>query len=252
VGEPDPELAHPEAAGWVLGTLDPDDAEWFAGHLPSCPHCRAAVAEFGPTARLLATAAPADLVPPGLRARTLAEVARAAAGARRNSRWRGWSARMLALAAAVVIAAGISIGLLLSGGTPAETYALVLHSGTGSPSVVPPGPIRHPGQGQSASATGTVRQVDGGWSVQLTAVHLPEPGPGQFYQCWWVGLGNRPGHPRLVSAGTFTAGPSGTATVQLWSAADPGDFPAIEITLDSAARPGQPGQVVLSGTVDEN
>jgi hypothetical protein len=21
----------------VLGTLDPDDAEWFAGHLPSCP-----------------------------------------------------------------------------------------------------------------------------------------------------------------------------------------------------------------------
>jgi Anti-sigma-K factor rskA len=236
VGDPDPELAHPEAAGWVLGTLDPDDAEWFAGHLPSCLHCRAAVAEFGPTARLLATAAPADPAPPGLRARTLAGVARAAAGARRNRRWRGWSTRMLALAAAVVIAAGISIGLLLSGGTPAETYALALHSGTGL----------------SASASGTVRQADGGWSVRLTAVRLPEPGPGQFYQCWWVGLGNRPGHPRLVSAGTFTAGPSGTATVQLWSAADPGDFPAVEITLDSAARPGQPGQVVLSGTVDDN
>lgn len=44
--DPDPELAHSEAA-WVLGTLDPDDAEWFAGHLPSCPDCRAAVAEFG-------------------------------------------------------------------------------------------------------------------------------------------------------------------------------------------------------------
>jgi hypothetical protein len=36
VRDPDPELAHPEAAGWVLGTLDPGDAEWFAGHLPSC------------------------------------------------------------------------------------------------------------------------------------------------------------------------------------------------------------------------
>ncbi len=44
--DPDPELAHPEAA-WVPGTLDPDDAEWFAGRLPSCPDCRAAVAEFG-------------------------------------------------------------------------------------------------------------------------------------------------------------------------------------------------------------
>jgi anti-sigma factor RsiW len=69
VRDPEPELAHPEAAGWALGTLDPGDAEWFAGHLPSCPDCRAAVAEFGPTARLLATAAPADLAPPGLQAR---------------------------------------------------------------------------------------------------------------------------------------------------------------------------------------
>ena len=80
--DPDPELAHPEAAGWVLGTLDQDDAEWFAGHLPSCPDCRAAVAEFGPTARLLVTAAPAGLPPPGLQARTLAGVAQAATAAR--------------------------------------------------------------------------------------------------------------------------------------------------------------------------
>ena len=232
--DPDPELAHPEAAGWVLGTLDPDDAEWFAWHLPSCPDCRAAVAEFGPTARLLATAAPADLAPAGLQARTLAGVGRAATEARRNHRWRGWSTRMLALAAAVIIAAGLSIGLLVSGGTPARSYALALHSGTGL----------------SASASGTIRHADSGWSVQLTAVHLPEPGSGQFYQCWWVGPGNGPGHPRLVGAGTFTVGPSGSATVQLWTAANPDAFSTIEITLDSAARPGLPGQVVLSGTVD--
>ena len=170
--DPDPELAHPEAAGWVLGTLDPGDAEWFAGHLSSCPHCRAAVAGFGPAARLLTSAA-------GTAGPDLA----------------GWPPRPR-----------------------------------------PPGPAAGGGGG-------------GGWSVQLTAVRLPEPGPGQFYQCWWAGPGNRAGHPRLVSAGTFTAGPSGTATVQLWTAADPDDFPAIEITLDSAARPGQPGPVVLSGTV---
>ena len=232
--EPDPELAHPEAAGWVLGTLDPGDAEWFAGHLSSCPDCRAAVAEFGPAARLLPTAAPADLAPPGLQARTLAGVGRAVTEARRNHRWRGWSTRMLALAAAVIVVAGISIGLVVSGGTPAASYAVALHSGTGLP----------------ASASGTIRQADSGWSVQLTAVHLPEPGSGQFYQCWWVGSGNGPGHPRLVSAGTFTAGPSGSAAVQLWTAADPDKFSTIEITLDSAARPGQPGRVVLSGTIN--
>jgi hypothetical protein len=236
VGDPDPERAHPEVAGWVLGTLDPGDADWFAGHLPSCPDCRAAVVEFGPTVRLLATVAPADLAPPELRARTLAGVAHAATQARRNRRWRGWSTRMLALAAAVIIAAGISVGLLVSGGTPAAAYALALHSGPGL----------------SASASGTIRQADSGWSVQLTAVHLPEPGPGQFYQCWWVGPGNQSVHPRLVSAGTFIVGPSGTATVQMWTAADPHDFPAIEITLDSAARPGQPGRVVLSGTVNDD
>ncbi len=72
----------------------------------------------------------AGLSPPGLQARTLAGVARAATEARRNHRWRGWSTRMLALAAAVVVAAGLSIGLL-SGGTPGETYALALHSGPG-------------------------------------------------------------------------------------------------------------------------
>jgi hypothetical protein len=236
VPDPDPELAHPEAAGWALGTLDPGDAEWFAGHLPSCPDCRAAVAEFGPTARLLTTAAPADLAPPGLQARTLAGVAQAATAARRNRRWRGWSTRMLALAAAVIIAAGTSIGLLLSGGTPAEIDAFTMHSGAGL----------------SASASGTARQADSGWSVQLTAAHLPELGPGQFYQCWWVGPGNTPGHPRLVSAGTFTVGPSGTASVQMWTAADPDDFPTVEITLDSAARPGQPGRVVLSGRVADD
>ena len=38
--------------------------------------------------------------------------------------------------------------------------------------------------------------------------------------------------------------------MQLWTAANPDDFPAIEITLDSAARPGQPGRVVLSGAAD--
>jgi hypothetical protein len=40
--------------------------------------------------------------------------------------------------------------------------------------------------------------------------------------------------------------------VQLWSAANPDDFSEVEITLDNAAQPGQPGPVVLSGTIDDD
>src|SRR6516225_5724377 len=82
--DPDPALAHPEAAGWVLGILDGFDAERFAGHLRSCRDCQAAVAELGPAARMLHSAAPADVPPPGMRARTLASVAQAAAAAQRG------------------------------------------------------------------------------------------------------------------------------------------------------------------------
>jgi anti-sigma-K factor RskA len=114
-GEPDPERAHPGAAGWVLGILDPDDADRFAAHLGSCADCRTAVADLGPAARLLQTAAPAAEPPEELQARTLDAVTQAAAAARpgRGHIWRrARSRQVLALAAAVVIAAAVSIGLL--------------------------------------------------------------------------------------------------------------------------------------------
>ena len=47
------DLAHPEAADWVLGTLGPAQAEDFRRHLTDCPHCRAAVAEFGELGQML-------------------------------------------------------------------------------------------------------------------------------------------------------------------------------------------------------
>ena len=46
-------LGHPDVAGWVLGALDPDDAERFAEHLLSCEECQAAVTELEPVAKLL-------------------------------------------------------------------------------------------------------------------------------------------------------------------------------------------------------
>jgi anti-sigma-K factor RskA len=233
--DPDPELAHPEAAGWVLGILDGFDAERFGGHLRSCPDCRAAVAELGPAARMLHSAAPAGLPPPGLQARTLASVAQAAAAAQRDgrrSRWRGWNVRMLALAAAVVLAAAIGAGLALSRPASGEAYTLALHAQSG----------------QHASGQAVVTHTDSGWSIQLTVAHLADLGQGGFYECWWVGPGNRPGHPDVISAGTFIVGPSGSATAHMWTAADPETYKAMQITAESVAGPGQPGHLVLTGT----
>jgi anti-sigma-K factor RskA len=235
--DPDPELAHPEAAGWVLGILDGFDAERFSGHLQSCPDCQAAVTELGPTARMLHGAAPAGVPPPDLQARTLARVAQAAAAQRgdRRSRWRGLNVRMLALAAALVIVAGVGAGLVLSRPPPAETYTLALHT-----------PATEHVSGQAV-----VVHTDSGWSVQLTVAHLTDLGPGKFYECWWVGPGNRPGKPVWISAGTFIVGPSGSVTAHMWTAADPDAFKTMEITAETTAGTGQPGQVVLTGTASD-
>ena len=73
------DLAHPEAADWVLGTLGPAQAEDFPRHLTDCLHCQAAVAEFGQLGQLLQHLPPAAEPPPGLEARTIASVLAAAA-----------------------------------------------------------------------------------------------------------------------------------------------------------------------------
>src|ERR1700733_2073925 len=102
--------AHLNSAGWALGTLDARDRERFEAHLPSCPDCQQALAEFGPTALMLKTALPAvELTagtepPADLQARTLASVKRAA----RKAAGRRWNTRLLLGAAAAAVVAAVA------------------------------------------------------------------------------------------------------------------------------------------------
>src|ERR1700728_3145942 len=86
----DPDIAHADIAGWVLGALDPDESERFQAHLETCDECQREVAELSPSATLLEAAAPGlDLatgpeLPADLQARTLTRIEQAA----RKSRWR--------------------------------------------------------------------------------------------------------------------------------------------------------------------
>ena len=225
-----PELGHPEVAGWVLGALDPGEDGRFEEHLRTCSECQAAEAELAPVARLLQKETP----PADLQARTLASVEQAASAgcAAGVTVWRRWNVRMLSLAAAVIVAIAVSVTFLVSRPAPALAFTIPLH----------------PPSGGTASGQATAHHTTNGWSIQLAVHGLKDLGPGHFYECWYAQPGGRPGHPGLITAGTFTVDPSGSATVQMWSAADPRMFPTMQITPERAGDPGQHGQIILTGT----
>jgi anti-sigma-K factor RskA len=228
------EAGHPDVAGYVLGVLDPEESGRFEVHLESCAECRQVVAEFGGTAEMLTNVLPGVKLADGpeppldLQARTLARVRRAA----RKPAWRRWSPRRTLSAAAAAVAAAIAaIALILASSAPALAFTIPLHA--------------HPGF--SGSGQAVARQTDDGWSITLTVRGMLKLRPGQFYECWYVGPDDRPGHPDLVTAGTFTVGPDGSATVHMWSAAPPPEFPEMEITIEQAGDGGLHGQILLNG-----
>jgi hypothetical protein len=232
------EAAHLDAAGWALGVLDPGESGRFETHLESCTECQQAVAEIGSTAQMLTTALPGVLLadgpepPPDLQARTLARVQRAARKAAR----RRWSPRRTLSAAAAALAAAVAaITLILASSAPALAVTIPLH----------------PSNGGTESGQAVAHRTADGFSIALTVHGMPKLKSGQFYECWYAGPGNRPGHPDLITAGTFTVGPDGSATVQMWSSADPRSFPRMQITAEQAGDAGQHGQVLLSGTAQK-
>jgi anti-sigma-K factor RskA len=225
---------HPDAAGWVLGVLDPDDSVRFEEHLGSCEECQRAVAELGPAARLLQAALPviermeSPEPPADLGARTLARVEQAA----RKAMWRRRSVRLIAVAAVVVIAAVVAITLSVAQPTPALAFSFSLRAPSGG----------------AASADATAQQTADGWSIRLTAQHLKPLPSGSFYECWYAGSDNGSGQPDLIPAGTFTVDSHGDATVQMWSVADPRSFPTMQITAERVGDATQQGAIILTGS----
>jgi hypothetical protein len=244
------ELDHAEAAAWALEALDPGEAGRFQAHLQSCGSCRISVAEFEQVARALAHP-PTELEPPpDLQARTLASVQYAVISARqarenaqpagalaKASRWWHWHWNFpvfsvaAALGSAVVAVVFVLAQVVQT--VPAQAQTVIpLHGASGS----------------AASGQATAVHSDGGWSIRLTVHHLPPLAPGKFYECWYAGPGNRPGHPELITAGTFTTGPGGTGSFTMWSAANPQVFRTMQITAERPGDAGQHGHVILAGT----
>ena len=251
-------LDHPETAGWALGALDPDDAARFQEHLATCQQCQAEVAEFTPVAKSLTQAAPAAEPPPGLELKVVAAVQYAALAesaatstaapvpattdqaepeptrAAKAHRWwhLHWTNPLFAALAAAAVTAAAFLGSTLVQSAPALAATIKL---TAQP-------------GFTGSGLATARHTHGGFEISLTVKGLPIPGPRQFYECWYAGPDNRPGHPELITAGTFVVDRSGSQTINMWSAANPARFKIMQITLEQPGDASQHGKVILSGT----
>ena len=136
--------SHEQFADWdaayVIGALSPADRRAFEAHLEGCQRCARAVAEIAPTLGLLArvdreraesmleeheatAAEPGEPSPSAMQARHALLERAAREGRMRRSRWAG----MLAAAAVLVIALGVSIGgLLMPGSAHGEVRAAEL------------------------------------------------------------------------------------------------------------------------------
>jgi len=222
---PDHVRPHPDLAGYVLGALDPGEVGAFEAHLATCPECRQELAELEGIPAMLERATPPVELPSGLRERTFAAVERAAAagtgvavpgGARTARPVAPRSLRWLAVAAAalVLLVGGLAAGIRLFGPGPGTTYALAAPNG---------------GAGRG---TAHVRRTSAGVVIDLAVQHLPPNDAGHLYECWFVGPADTLQNQDRISAGTFSVGPDGKASVHMIAAADLARFPKMGITLE--------------------
>ncbi|GIG61105.1 hypothetical protein Lfu02_54770 [Longispora fulva] len=145
------------AGAYVLGALDDDERRAFDDHLTGCAGCRREVAELEEVRDVLGEVPPEALLygPPDDHAvldRVLGRL-RAEQGARDRSR------RLYALAAGIVVLAGVAVGGVLAGRASVD---------------VPP-PVALPSATATAQPPGTLRgtTVDPTSNVRLTASVVP-------------------------------------------------------------------------------
>lgn len=162
--------------------------------------------------------------PPYLQEAVVAAVAEeAGAGKRRRLRL-----AVVGIAAAVLLAVGVTVGVYVNRDQPVE-FAATLSGTELSP---------------DASGNVTLTKTASGWDIRLHATGLPRREDGEYYQAW---LKNDAG--LLVPIGSFNDG----RDVTLWSGVGPSTFPTLTITQEVAdGDQASSGLVVLVGQATES
>ncbi|HEX5900212.1 MAG TPA: anti-sigma factor [Solirubrobacteraceae bacterium] len=200
-----------DAGSYVLHALPDDEHERFDAHLATCEACRREVADLQMAADTLPLAAVQVGPPPELRERIMAVVrseaelltaaeARAdepeagpAPARRRRRRWPALSLRPLpaALAAGVLVAAGVVGGVVLSGGSDTSTV-------TGTVRIA-----------SAPSASASLRLSDD--ATKLEVRRMPPPPSGKVYQVWL----KRPNQDPAPTTALFRTDANGSADVEI-------------------------------------
>jgi len=193
---------------WVLGALGGDDERVFAEHLAGCAECTADVAQLKMVADALPMAAPQVVPPPALKARIMGAVeseaallraagpeadrpARAERGQGRFARWLAPLGRLRPVPAAalatVILAVGVLVGVLASGGDDTSTT-----------------------RGFAPQGAQVALHVTGDHG-RLDFTGMPAPPAGRVYQVWLV-HGDRAPRPTHT---LFTVAHDGRAQVDI-------------------------------------
>jgi anti-sigma-K factor RskA len=191
-----------DAAAYVLGALEPPEAEAFRRHMATCVVCRDEVSSFQGVADQLPLAVPLQAVPRGLKRRVMAEVTRSAPGEaalpdrRRGSRAWGWLqagfARPALAAAATAVAIALVVVAVTSGGGPSTRVYRA-----------------------AVTWSGSAKLLVTGSRGELVVSGMPAPPANRVYEVW-LQRGQRAPVP---TAALFSVTRSGSASVDV-----PGDL----------------------------
>jgi len=232
------------AAGYVLGSLDPEERRAFESHLAGCAECAQEVASLRPVVGVLATAVPQVTPRAELRERILSGAAAgAAADARIHDRKAPAALTWLPLAAAIIIAVGAGIYAMRLQRQIGELRARFDQAQATTAVLAAPDLARIDLQGQQVAPDARARAL---WSrsrgLVFTAANLPPAPAGKAYQVWVV-TAQAP-----ISAGLLTPDPSGAGTQFYMTPADIAPPVAVAVTLEPAGGvPAPTGERFLVG-----
>jgi anti-sigma-K factor RskA len=204
-----------DAAAYVLGALEPAEAEAFSRHLATCVVCRDEVAAFQHTANALAMAPPQHAAPRGLKRRVMRAVREGEAEGSASRRPRRWGSGLFvarpaiaAIAAFAVVVVVIGAIIASSGGSDGTRTIAAMVSGS-------------PGTAQLS--------VSGG-RAELVVRGFPQPTAGHIYEVWKVHNGAKAPSPTRA---LFSVNSSGAADVGV-----PGDLNGVTQVLVSQEPAG--------------
>ena len=187
-----------DAAAYVLGALEPDEAAAFSRHLATCVVCRDEVAAFQHTANALAMTPPQHAAPRGLKRRVMravresdaADQAQGASARRPRRVGSGLFVPRPAVAALGAFAVVVVIGAIIVGSSGSSGTRTIAAAVTGTP--------------------GTAQLSVSGGHGQLVLRNFPQPAAGHIYEMWEL----RSGAKAPAPTGTlFSVNSSGAGNV---------------------------------------